>query len=91
MLVVVQIGKLKEAHALKINVCAEIYSKTLLEIKKDFYMVFWGNIKLGMSFLGQVYKYIFKKYNCTERRVLLLVPVVQIGGWVGQIKSKHCF
>ena len=63
-LVVVQIGERKEkTHALEINILGWKHSKTLLEMKKDFYVFFWGNIQthchFPMSFLRQVHKYIF--------------------------------
>ncbi len=45
-------------------------------------MHFWENIKLSMSFSRDLYKYIFGKYNCMERRAHLLVAVVRIEGWV---------
>ncbi len=77
----------KKAHTLKISILLQKYSKTLLEIEKEFYLLFWENIN---SFLRQVHKYIFQKYYSTERRAHLLVAVVRIGRWVGHIKSEHC-
>ncbi len=53
-------------------------------------MPFRGYFKLSSSFLRLVHKFIYWKYNCAERRVHLLVTVVQIGEWVGQIKFEHC-
>ncbi len=69
----------KKAHALKINILALKYSKTLLEIKKEFYLLLLGNVN---SFLRQVHKYIFQKYHCAERRAHSLVAVVRTGGWM---------
>ena len=75
----------KKSH----SILAIKYSKTFLDNKKDFYMLF----SMSMSFLRQVHKYIFQKYNCTERHAHLLIPIVRIGGWVhgwvGQNKSEH--
>ena len=49
----------KKAHTLKIILLVLKYSKTHLEIEKEFYMLFGGNIKLSMSFIILVHKYIF--------------------------------
>ncbi len=46
----------KKVQALKINILMLTYSKTLLDIKKEFYLLLLGNIN---SFLRQVHKYIY--------------------------------
>ncbi len=75
----------KKAHALKINILVLKYSKTLLEIKKEFYLLLLGNIN---SFLRQVHKYIFQKYHCTEtfRKVCPFISGCcsnwRVDGWV---------
>ena len=69
----------KKVHALKIKVLVLKYSKTLLELKKEFYLLFWENI---IFFLDRCTN-IFQKYHCTQRCVHILVAVVRIGRWVG--------